>query len=133
MKTMPTESRNRLEGTPPRRRRTRSGRVARPSVRSRVRSSARALGRRIDRLDRDPRLNRKVKAAAPAVALGGALLGVFVNRWFLAIPIGVGGYLVQRPLRKWVPRILLVARVIHGFDQARRRVRAAFRAAMTDV
>jgi hypothetical protein len=84
-------------------------------------------------LDRDPELNRKLKAAPPEVAVGGTLLGIFVNRWFLAIPIGVAGYLVQRPVRKWLPRILLIARVVHGFDRARRRVRAAFRAAMAEV
>jgi len=130
MKTLPTESRNRLEGAPPRRRRTRNRRAARPSFRSRIRSSARALARKIDDVERNRDVNRNLRAAAPAVAVGGALLGIFVNRWFLAIPIGVAGYLVQRPVRKWLPRVVLVARVVAAVDRVRQRVRAAFRAAM---
>jgi len=130
MKTLPTESRNRLEGAPPRRGRTRNRRAARPSVRSPIRSSARALARKIDEVERNRDLDRKLRAAAPTVAVGGALLGVFVNRWFLAIPIGVAGYLVQRPVRKWLPRVVLVARVVAAVDRVRQRVRAAFRAAM---
>jgi len=131
MKTLPPESRNRLDGAPPRRRRrTRHRRAARPSVRSRIRSSARAVARKIGGVERNRDWNRSLRAAAPAVAVGGALLGVFVNRWFLAIPIGVAGVLVQRPVRKWLPRIVLVARFVAAVDRVRQRVRAAFRTAM---
>jgi hypothetical protein len=132
MKTTVRESRIRVDSPRARRRQPRPKRVAaRRSIRSRVRSTARVFGRRLDDLNRDVELQRKLRAGAPAVALGGALLGIFVNRWFFAIPIGVAGVLLQRPVRKWVPRILWVARVVRGYRAARERVRDAFRTAMT--
>jgi hypothetical protein len=131
MKSTVRESRIRVDSPRARRRQPRPKRVAaRRSVRSRVRSTARGLGRRLGEWERDAELRRKLKAGAPAVALGGALLGIFVNRWFFAIPLGVAGVLLQRPVRKWVPRILWVARVVHGYNVARERIRYSFRRAM---
>ena len=101
MKTLNETTRMPAARKPSRRRRT--ARVAR--------SLPRRIGRKLRELDRKWDREQQIKAAAPPVAIAGALLGIFVNRWFFALPIGVGAYLVQKPVRRWLPRIIFVGRV----------------------
>jgi len=62
-------------------------------------------------------------------AVGGALLGILVSRWFFVLPVGIAAYFAQKPVRRWLPRIVFVGRVIDRVAAFRRRVRSAFRIA----
>jgi hypothetical protein len=53
---------------------------------------------RLAELDREWDIERVVEANAAGIALGGLLLGVARHRGFLALPLGVAGFLLQHAL-----------------------------------
>ncbi|MBV8880576.1 MAG: hypothetical protein JO332_11460 [Planctomycetaceae bacterium] len=127
MKSITVETSQRTVRHTPRVRRARTPR--RRSTRRAAPSFS--LSRKIRAFERTWNRERTVQSVPPTLAVGGALLGIFVHRFFFALPIGVGVYLAQRPLRRWLPRILFVGRVLQRANNFRKRVRTSFRAAVT--
>lgn len=76
--------------------------------------------------------NRKqtTRAGAITVAVGGTLLGLFVHRAFLLLPVGVAAVALRRPVQRWAPRVLMLGRILLRLQALRRRVRGAMRAAI---
>jgi hypothetical protein len=64
-----------------------------------------ALSRRIDQLDEEWDIERWLETNASALALTGTLLGLFVNKKFLAIPCVVLPFLLQHALQGWCPPV----------------------------
>ena len=58
---------------------------------------------RLAELEREWDVERTLEANAATLALVGTLLGAFVDRWFLAIPIVVTVFLLQHALQGWCP------------------------------
>ena len=71
---------------------------------------AATLGRRIDRLESEWDVERWLETNASILALGGTLLGLFVNRRFLAIPCLVLPFLLQHALQGWCPPVPILRR-----------------------
>ena len=64
-----------------------------------------ALSRRLHQLDAEWDMERVLETNASALALGGLLLGLFVNRKFLAIPCIVLPFLLQHATQGWCPPV----------------------------
>jgi hypothetical protein len=64
-----------------------------------------ALSRRLEQLDQEWDMERVLETNASALALGGLLLGLFVNRKFLAIPCFVLPFLLQHAIQGWCPPV----------------------------
>jgi hypothetical protein len=64
-----------------------------------------ALSRRLNQLDREWDMERVLETNASALALGGLLLGLFVNRKFLVIPCLVLPLLLQHATQGWCPPV----------------------------
>lgn len=107
--------------------RVRVVRSTRPAPRRR--SLAQTVRRKVRELDRQWNREQALRIAAPAAAVAGTMLGLFVHRMFFLVPVGVAVYKVQKPVRRWLPRILFIARVIDRVKAFRQRVRAAFNVA----
>jgi hypothetical protein len=63
------------------------------------------IGRRLAELDREWDIERTLEANAAAVALTGTVLGTFINRRFLGIPMLVSGFLLQHAVQGWCPPV----------------------------
>jgi hypothetical protein len=75
------------------------------------------IDRRLRQLDAEWDIERTLEANAATLALTGTLLGIFVDRRFLAIPIVVSGFLLQHALQGWCPPVPLFRR--QGFRTIR--------------
>lgn len=64
-----------------------------------------ALSRRIEELDGEWDMERVLETNASALALGGVLLGLLVNRKFFAIPCLVLPFLLQHAIQGWCPPV----------------------------
>jgi hypothetical protein len=64
-----------------------------------------ALSRRLNELDREWDMERVLETNASALALGGLLVGLFVNRKFLVIPCVVLPFLLQHATQGWCPPV----------------------------
>src|SRR3954464_4165919 len=64
-----------------------------------------ALSRRLEQLDSEWDMERVLETNASALALGGVLLGLFVNRKFFAIPCFVLPFLLQHAIQGWCPPV----------------------------
>lgn len=69
-----------------------------------------AMTRRITALDQEWDIERYLEMNAAALAFTGVLLGVFVNRKFLAIPAVVLPFLFQHAVQGWCPPVPLLRR-----------------------
>jgi hypothetical protein len=69
------------------------------------------IGRRLEELDREWDVERVVTANAAALALGGVLLGAFVDRRWLALPAAVAALLLQQTIQGWRPPLPLLRRL----------------------
>src|SRR5205809_940619 len=69
-----------------------------------------AIARRIAQLDEEWDVERYLEMNASALALTGTLLGIFVNKKFLAIPCIVLPFLFQHAVQGWCPPIPLLRR-----------------------
>jgi hypothetical protein len=69
------------------------------------------LSRRIDELDREFDIERTLQANASLAALTGILLGVTVNRRWLAFSTGVLGFLLLHSTQGWCPPLPVLRRL----------------------
>lgn len=69
-----------------------------------------ALARRLEQLDAEWDMERVLETNASALALGGLLLGMFVNRKFLVIPCLVLPFLLQHATQGWCPPVPMFRR-----------------------
>lgn len=69
-----------------------------------------AIPQRLEELEREWDIERVLEANAASLGLAGVLLGVFVNKRFLALPIAVTGFLLQHALQGWCPPVPLFRR-----------------------
>ena len=72
---------------------------------------------RLAELEREWDVERTLEANAATLALAGTLLGAFVDRWFLAIPLVVTIFLLQHALQGWCPPLPVLRRL--GFRTSR--------------
>lgn len=63
----------------------------------------REIDRRLDELDREWDIERTLEANAATAALVGLTLAVTVDRRWIALPVGVAGFLLQHALQGWCP------------------------------
>ena len=63
------------------------------------------IGPRLHQLDREWDMERTLEANAATLALTGTLLGLFVDRRFLALPVAVTAFLLQHALQGWCPPV----------------------------
>jgi hypothetical protein len=68
----------------------------------------RAIELRLEELDREWDIERVLEANAASVSLLGLGLGAFVDRRFLALPVAVGGFLLQHAVQGWCPPVPLL-------------------------
>lgn len=64
-----------------------------------------ALSRRLEGLDKEWDMERVLETNASALALGGVLLGLLVNKKFFIIPCFVLPFLLQHALQGWCPPV----------------------------
>ena len=64
-----------------------------------------ALSRRLEKLDGEWDMERVLETNASALALGGVLLGLLVNKKFFAIPCLVLPFLLQHAIQGWCPPV----------------------------
>ena len=69
-----------------------------------------AISRLITDLDEEWDIERWLETNASVLALGGTLLGIFVNRKFLLLPCLVLPFLLQHALQGWCPPVPILRR-----------------------
>jgi uncharacterized protein (TIGR01244 family) len=69
------------------------------------------IGRRIEELDREWDIERVLEANAATLALGGVLLGAFVDRRWLVLPAAVTAFLLQHAIQGWCPPVPVFRRL----------------------
>lgn len=69
-----------------------------------------AIAQRLDELEREWDMERVIEANAATIGLAGILLGAFVNKRLLALPIAITGFLLQHALQGWSPPVPLFRR-----------------------
>src|SRR4051812_26956854 len=69
------------------------------------------IDERIRELEHEWDIERTLEANAGIVALAGLVLGVTVDRRFLAVPAAVAGFLVQHALQGWCPPLPVLRRL----------------------
>jgi hypothetical protein len=74
-----------------------------------------AIHRRLKQLDEEWDIERMLEANAAAIAFAGTVLGIAVNRRWLAVPLLVGGFLFQHALQGWCHQCQFCA--VSGFEQ----------------
>src|SRR3954464_14221762 len=96
-----------------------------------VRWHARHLERIEDRLrelDEEWDIERTLEANAATIALTGTLLGIFVDRRFLALPVAVTAFLLQHAVQGWCPPVPFFrkrgVRTMREIDQERFALKA---------
>lgn len=73
-------------------------------------ASRAAIDRRLAELDHEWDIERTLQANAASVSLVGLLLGAFVDRRWLFLPLTVAGFLLQHALQGWCPPLPLFRR-----------------------
>jgi hypothetical protein len=117
MKTWIARTGERVERVTSRRSRDRIERATRRSLRSTATQGKPGIDRRLGDLDREWDIERTIEANASTLALAGTLLGIFIHRRFLALPIAVSAFLLQHALQGWCPPVPLLRRL--GFRTAK--------------
>ncbi|SFN79659.1 hypothetical protein [Nitrosospira briensis] len=80
------------------------------NIRRYANSSEEVINRRIGELDKEWDVERALEVNASTLALTGLLLGVTVNRKWLALPAVVLSFLLQHGLQGWCPPVPLLRR-----------------------
>jgi hypothetical protein len=70
-----------------------------------------AISRRIWQLDREWSMERWLETNASALAFTGTLLGLTVNRRWLALPLIVTGFLFQHAVQGWCPPLPVLRQI----------------------
>ena len=70
-----------------------------------------AIHRRIDELDREWDIERALEVNASALAMGGLILGMSVDRRWFALPFAVMGFLFQHGVQGWCPPLPILRRL----------------------
>ena len=70
-----------------------------------------AIRRRIDELDREWDIERALEVNASALAMGGLVLGMGVDRRWFALPFAVMGFLFQHGVQGWCPPLPVLRRL----------------------
>ncbi len=65
----------------------------------------RLIERRLRELDAEWDMERTLEANAATIALAGTVLGILVDKRFLAVPIAVTAFLLQHALQGWCPPV----------------------------
>jgi hypothetical protein len=73
------------------------------SIRFHASQGSSAISRRIEELDDEWSVERWLETNASALAFSGTLLGLTVNRKWLAVPLIVTGFLFQHAVQGWCP------------------------------
>ena len=81
------------------------------NIRRYANSSEEVINRRIEELDQEWDIERALEANASTLALTGLLLGLTVNRKWLALPTVVLSFLLQHSLQGWCPPLPLLRRL----------------------
>jgi hypothetical protein len=63
------------------------------------------IDQRLYELDAEWDIERTLEANAATIALTGTLLGIFVDRRFLALPVAVTAFLLQHAVQGWCPPV----------------------------
>src|SRR3954447_16966981 len=63
------------------------------------------IDQRLRDLEKEWDIERTLEANAATLALTGSLLGIFVDRRFLAVPVVVTAFLLQHALQRWCPPV----------------------------
>lgn len=66
------------------------------------------IERRLQELDEEWDIERALQTNAAALILGGSILGLFVNRLFFTVPLGVSAFLLQHAIQGWCPPLRLL-------------------------
>jgi uncharacterized protein (TIGR01244 family) len=69
------------------------------------------IDRRLDELEREWDIERVLEANAATIALGGVLLGAFVDRRWLVLPAAVTAFLLQHAIQGWCPPVPMFRRL----------------------
>lgn len=70
-----------------------------------------AIARRLRELDREWDVERTLEANAATAVLVSSALGFTINRRFLALPIVIGGFLLQHAVQGWCPPLPILRRL----------------------
>jgi hypothetical protein len=81
------------------------------NIRRYANSSEEVIHRRIEELDQEWDIERALEVNASTLALSGLLLGVTVNRKWLALPGVVLSFLLQHGLQGWCPPLPTLRRM----------------------
>ena len=81
------------------------------NIRRYANSSEEVIHRRIEELDQEWDIERTLEVNASALALSGLLLGVTVNRKWLALPGVVLSFLLQHGLQGWCPPLPMLRKM----------------------
>lgn len=69
------------------------------------------ISQRLRELDREWDIERALEANASTLVVLGTTLGLTVNHRFFAVPLVVGGFLLQHALQGWCPPLPLMRRL----------------------
>lgn len=75
-----------------------------------------SIEQRLEELDSEWDIERAIETNAATLALGGTLLGMFVDRRWLWLTVGVTGFLLQHGIQGWCPPVPILRRL--GFRTA---------------
>jgi len=81
------------------------------SVRFHSKQPERVIGQRIETLNREWSMERWIETNASLLAFSGTLLGITVNRKWLAVPLVVTGFLFQHAVQGWCPPVPVLRRM----------------------
>jgi len=81
------------------------------SIRFHSRQPEQAISERIQSLNREWSVERWIETNASVLAFSGTLLGITVNRKWLAVPLIVTGFLFQHAIQGWCPPVPVLRRL----------------------
>lgn len=68
-------------------------------------TNPRAIRTRLACLEREWDIERVIETNAATAVLAGTILGLTVSRWFFALPLAVGAFLLEHAIEGWAPPV----------------------------
>ena len=68
------------------------------------------ISRRLNKLDREWDIDRRLETAAPIIMIVGLLMGAFASRWWLIVPLVPAAFLLLRVTLGWLPPLPVARR-----------------------